>query len=300
MIYTLTLNPALDYYIEVPHYKEGAVNRTVSECITCGGKGINVSIVLSRLGVENTALGFVGGFTGAELERRLETEGVKTDFLKLEEGNTRINVKLKTDTESDFNASGPDINKEDVEKLYQKLNSLNENDFLLLSGSIPSSLPCTIYSDIAKIASSKKVKLIIDAEKELLTDALAYKPFLVKPNHYELGEIFGKKLAVKEDIIDAAKKLQSMGAANVYVSMAKDGGILLCEKGVVYSSPPPRGKLVNSTGAGDSLVAGFLSEYIATNDYKKAFFKGLSAGSATAFSKDLATKDEIMELYSQF
>lgn len=300
MIYTLTFNPALDYIIKVPDYKEGQVNRTISEALLPGGKGINVSIILSHLSIKNTALGFVAGFTGNELESLLEKESVKTDFVHLENGNTRINVKLKAASETEINAPGPVIKKEDLNRLYRKLNNLKDGDFLVLSGSIPSSLPSSTYSEIAQMLSNKKINLVVDAEKELLGNVLKFSPFLIKPNHHELSEFFNKKFESKEDILLAAKALQKQGARNVLVSMAGDGGILVCESGETYFSPAPSGKVLNSTGAGDSLLAGFLSQYISSKDYKKAFIMGLCTGSASAFSYNLATKDEIEEIYSSF
>lgn len=300
MIYTLTFNPALDYIIEVSDYKEGMVNRTASEKLLPGGKGINVSIILSHLSTENTALGFVGGFTGNELETLLKKENVQTDFVQLKNGNTRINVKLKADYETEINATGPQISETELNMLYQKLNDLKDGDFLVLAGSIPSSLPDSVYCQIAQNLSEKKINLVIDAEKNLLKDVLKFNPFLIKPNHHELGDFFNERLESTEEIARAAKKLQNMGARNVFVSMAEKGGILACENNEIFFSVAPSGKVINSTGAGDSLLGGFLSEYISSKDYKKAFIKGLCAGSASAFSQNLATKDEIEKLYSFF
>lgn len=298
MIYTLTFNPALDYITEVSNFKEGQVNRTSSENILPGGKGINVSIVLSNLNVENTALGFAGGFTGKELESLLREKNIITDFIYVKGGNTRINIKLKTGTETEINATGPVITQTELNQLYKKLEKLHSGDFLVLAGSVPRTLPDTVYSEIAQRISKNKINLIVDAEKKLLENVLKFKPFLIKPNHHELGAILDAALNNKEDIVSAALKLQDMGAKNVFVSMAGDGGIFVSEKRDIFFSPAPVGKVINSTGAGDSLVAGFLSEYIYSKDYKKAFLMGLCSGSASAFSHDLATKDEIEKLYS--
>jgi len=300
MIYTLTFNPALDYIVKVSDYKEGMVNRTSSETLLPGGKGINVSMILSHLSTENIALGFVGGFTGTELETLLENEKVQTDFVRLTNGNTRINVKLKADCETEINAAGPKISKAELNMLYKKLNELKDDDFLVLAGSIPSSLPDSIYCQIAQNLSGKKINFVVDAEKNLLKDFLKFKPFLIKPNHHELGDFFNKKLESKEEIACAARKLQEMGARNVFVSMADKGGILACENNEVFFSVAPSGNVINSTGAGDSLLGGFLSEYISSKDYKKAFIMGLCAGSASAFSQNLATKDEIEKIHSFF
>lgn len=300
MIYTLTLNPSIDYILNIDNFTEGIVNRTVSENMLYGGKGINTSVVLTNIGVDNTALGFVGGYIGKEFEKLLNADGVRTDFVYLKNSNTRINVKIKGKSETDINACGPEIAENEIAALFSKLDNITEGDFITLAGSIPKSVSKDIYVKIAEKLNHKKANLIIDAEKNLLTDVLPYNPFLIKPNHHELGDIFGKKLSNKEEIICAAKELQKMGARNIFISMAGDGGILLAENTTVYISPAPCGKVINSTGAGDSLVAGFLAEFIKTNDYKKAFIYGLCAGSASAFSERLATKDEIDKLYNNF
>ena len=300
MIYTLTLNPALDYVIHISKFKEGLVNRTEYEELLYGGKGINTSAVLSNMGIENVALGFVGGNIGKEFEQLLNKDGISTDFIYLKNGNTRINIKIKGASETDINASGPNVCKDEIDTLFDKITALKENDFITLAGSIPSSVPDDIYIRIAQMLSSKNVNVVVDAEKNLLTDVLKYKPFLIKPNHHELGGIFGKDFKSKNEIISAARELQHQGARNVFVSRAGDGGIFLAENGDAYFSPAPSGKVINSTGAGDSLIAGFLAEYITTNDYKKAFIYGLCAGSASAFSERLAAKNEIDNLYNSF
>lgn len=300
MIYTLTLNPALDYVVNVDEFKEGLVNRTKSEEILYGGKGINTSVVLTNIGVENTALGFVGGYIGKEFERLLNKDDVKTDFIYLNNGNTRINVKIKGINETDINAKGPDVSKSEIDSLFEKIQLLKDGDYITLAGSIPSSVPGEIYVKIARMLKDRNINLVVDAEKELLTDVLQYNPFLIKPNHHELGDIFGKKFSSEEEITSAGKELQKMGARNIFISMAGDGGIFIAEDGKTYYSPAPQGKVVNSTGAGDSLVAGFLAGFLQTNDYKKAFVYGLCAGSASAFSERLATKKEINGLYNGF
>ena len=257
-------------------------------------------LTLRAHGIENIALGFTGGYIGEEFEALLRNDGVKTDFVKLKNGNTRINIKIKAQTETEINAKGPDVSAEELENLLLKLGNIQAGDYITLAGSVPPSIPADIYVRIAEKLSSKGVNIIVDAEKNLLTEVLPYKPFLIKPNHHELAEIFGKELMPREEIISAAKELQKMGARNVLVSMAGDGGIFVGEDNVVYFSPAPKGKVINSTGAGDSTVAGFLAEYIRSGDYKKAFIYGLCAGSASAFSEKLATKNEINNLFNAF
>ena len=298
MIYTITFNPAIDYIVNVPDYKSGAVNRSSSDKVLAGGKGINVSTVLNNLGCENTALGFTAGFTGNEIKRILSGMGVKTDFIELQEGYTRINVKLKSSEETEINGQGPDISQYEIEKLMKKLDSLEDGDYLVLAGSIPKSLPDSIYCDIMKRLSAKKLNIVVDATGDLLVNVLEYHPFLIKPNNHELGEIFGRELKTDEEITECAKELQKKGARNVLVSMAGDGAILVSEDGNVLKSLPPQGKVVNSTGAGDSMVAGFIAGYLEGKEYKKAFLMGLSAGSASAFSENLATREEIIRTYN--
>lgn len=296
MIYTITFNPAIDYVVNVSNYCEGKVNRTTAEKIMPGGKGINVSVVLKNLGIENTALGFKAGFTGDEIERLLRNDGIKTDFIPLKDGCSRINIKLKAKTETEINAQGPQIDADAINDLYEKLYMLCDGDFLVLAGSIPKGLPDTMYCDIMRGLSGKKINFVVDAEKTLLEAVLEYKPFLIKPNHHELGEIFGRQLTDKVEIARCAKELQKRGARNVFVSMAGEGGILAAESGDVMYTKAPEGKVINSTGAGDSAVAGFIAGYMADNDLKKAFLTGICAGSASAFSTELATKEEILSL----
>lgn len=297
MIYTITFNPALDYIMVVPSCRSGEVNRTESEKIMAGGKGINVSIVLNNMGVENTALGFISGFTGGAIENILADMNCKTDFIKLDNGFSRINVKIKSDTETEINGQGPDISDDAVKKLYEKLDSLNDGDTLVLAGSIPSSLSDSIYCEIMDYLKDKKLNIVVDATKDLLVNVLNYKPFLVKPNNHEIGEIFGVELKTRSEVVPYAKKMQEMGAKNVLVSMAGEGAVFVGENGEVYESEAPKGKLVNSTGAGDSMVAGFLAGYMEKQDFMYALKMGLSAGSASAFSENLATKEEILNVF---
>lgn len=297
MIYTITFNPALDYIMVVPSCRNGEVNRTESEKIMAGGKGINVSIVLNNMGVENTALGFISGFTGGAIENILADMNCKTDFIKLDNGFSRINVKIKSDTETEINSQGPDISDGAVKKLYEKLDSLNDGDTLVLAGSIPSSLSDSIYCEIMDYLKDKKLNIVVDATKDLLVNVLKYKPFLVKPNNHEIGEIFGVELKTRNEVVPYAKKMQEMGAKNVLVSMAGEGAVFVGENGEVYESEAPKGKLVNSTGAGDSMVAGFLAGYMEKQDFMYALKMGLSAGSASAFSENLATKEEILNVF---
>lgn len=294
MVYTVTLNPALDYVMKVGSLRYDDINRTTAEEIYYGGKGINVSVVLSRLGVENTALGFLAGFTGAKLEEMLKADGINCDFNYLKSGNTRINVKIKADTELDVNACGPDIAAADVEALLSKLDGIQPGDYLVLAGSIPSTLPDDIYQQMLARLSDRGVNFVVDATGDLLLNVLQYRPFLVKPNHHELGDLFGVVTDTDEAIIEYATKLQSMGARNVLVSRAKDGAMLIDENGNSHKIGVAQGKLVNSVGCGDSMVAGFVAGYIDKADYAYALKLGSACGNATAFSEELATKEEIM------
>lgn len=297
MIYTITFNPALDYIIQVPNYIEGTVNRTSEEKILAGGKGINVSTVLKNLGFDNTALGFISGFTGKVLKEMLSELNVKNDFISLENGFTRINVKIKADKETEINGQGPKISDDAIEKLYKKLDLLNDGDVLVLAGSVPNTLPESIYCDILEHLQNKDLKVIVDATGKLLTDTLKFKPFLIKPNNFELSEIIGKELTTDEEIAQGAKALQKTGARNVLISRGGDGALLVTENGDVLKSAAPKGKVINTTGAGDSMVAGFIAGYIEENDYTHALKMGLSAGSASAFSENLATGDEVRAIY---
>lgn len=299
MINTITLNPSLDYIVKVDSFKVDSLNRIEEERICAGGKGINVSIVLKNLGVENTALGYVSGFTGDEILRQIESHGVSCDFVKLKKGFSRINVKLKSDGETEINGAGPEITEEDLKVLYDKLSHLTKGDYLILSGSIPTSVPDDIYENIMNSLLDTGVEFIVDATKDLLLKVLKYKPFLIKPNHHELAEMFNVELNNDEDIIKYGKKLQEMGAKNVLISMAGDGAILIPENGEAIKREVPKGVLKNSVGAGDSMVAGFLCGYLKNNDIDEAFKMGIATGSASAFSDNLATVEEVNNLLKQ-
>ena len=299
MIYTVTLNPSLDYVVEMDAMKPGATNRSKSEYMLPGGKGINVSIVLKNLEVPSVALGFIAGFTGAEISKSVSELGVNTNFIPLKEGMSRVNIKLKAGEETEINCVGPVITEDQVQKLYAQLDTLTEGDILVLAGNIPDSVSDSIYQDIMIRLADKNVMVIVDATRDLLCNVLPMHPFLIKPNNHELGEIFGVELETNEEIIIYGKKLQEKGARNVLISMAGDGAIFLGEDGSIFESPAPKGTVVNSVGAGDSMVAGFLAGYLEKKEYQHAFKMGISAGSASAFSKDLATKDEIYTVYNR-
>lgn len=299
MIYTVTFNPSLDYVIQTEHLRMGEINRTTSEAVYPGGKGNNVSVVLANLGVKSKTLGFVAGFTGEELEKRLKESGCVTEFIHLKEGMTRINVKIHSDTESEINGQGPAIPEEAVEALFEKVDRLQREDILVLAGSIPGVLSEEIYEKIMERLAGRGIKIVVDAAGNLLLNALKYHPFLIKPNQCELGELFGVTLSKETEIIAYAGRLQKMGAVNVLVSMAENGAILLTEDGTVYKKTPPEGTVVNSVGAGDSMVAGFLAGYLNTKDYEKALQLGIAAGSATAFLPWLAGKEEIVRHLQQ-
>ncbi|MDE6923662.1 MAG: 1-phosphofructokinase [Acetatifactor sp.] len=300
MIYTVTFNPAIDYAIGVDTLELGMTNRSAFEQLLPGGKGLNASTILNHLGVDNVALGFIAGFTGAEIKRSFEAMGGKSDFIELKEGISRINVKIKSVSETEINAAGPVINSEALVQLMTKLNALEDGDILILAGSIPASLPDSLYSDIMKMLSDRKVMIAVDATKDLLVNVLPHRPFLVKPNNHELGEIFGVTLKTREEVVPYAKRLQEKGAANVLVSMAGEGAVLLTETGEVLMSGAPKGKVKNSVGAGDSMVAGFIAGWCEKKDYAHAFKMGISSGSASAFSELLATKAEIRQVYDAF
>ena len=299
MIYTVTFNPSLDYIVTVDDFKLGLTNRTTSELMLPGGKGINVSIVLGNLGINNTALGFTAGFTGKEIVRRVEELGVKSDFIPIEEGFSRINLKLKSIDGTEINGSGPVISQEKVDQLMKKLHALTSKDILVLAGSIPSSMPDDMYSKIMAELQDTGAMIVVDATRDLLVNVLQYHPFLVKPNNHELGEIFDVELKTREDVVPYARKLQEMGATNVLVSMAGEGAVLVAADGSVSSAPAPKGTLVNGVGAGDSMVAGFIAGWMEKHSYEHAFHMGVSAGSASAFSELLATKEEIQAIYQQ-
>ena len=299
MIYTVTFNPSLDYIVSVENFQLGITNRTSSELMLPGGKGINVSTVLMNLGIENKALGFVAGFVGDEIIRRLEEMGVQNGFIRIEEGVSRINLKLKSIDGTEINGQGPVISPEHVEELMKQLDRLGEGDVLFLSGSIPSSMPDDAYQKIMERLDGRGVQIVVDATKDLLLNVLEYHPFLIKPNNHELGELFGVELKTREEVIPYAKKLQEKGAVNALVSMAGEGAVLIDANEDVYMAPAPKGMLVNGVGAGDSMVAGFMAGWLEKQDYEHAFCMGVSAGSASAFSEHLATKAEIEAVYQQ-
>lgn len=296
MIYTVTFNPAIDYVVRMEKLEIGSVNRSREEALFYGGKGINVSTVLKNLGVDSVALGFVAGFTGKAIEEGVAALGVKADFITVSDGVSRINVKLKAGEETEINGKGPNISDAELEELYKKLDGLTDGDCLVLAGAIPPSLPSDVYEKIMARLAGKKVDIVVDATKDLLLNVLKYHPFLIKPNNFELGEMFGVTLHSDEEIEEYAKRLQALGARNVAISMAGDGSMLLTETGETYRMGVPKGKVVNSVGAGDSMVAGFIASYFAEHDYKKALKYGAATGSATAFSEGLATKDQVEKL----
>jgi 1-phosphofructokinase len=297
MIYTVTFNPSLDYIVSMNDFQLGKTNRTTEELILPGGKGLNVSTVLHNLGIENTALGFTAGFVGEEIKRLASAIGYGYDFIDVQNGNSRINVKLKDFDGTEINGMGPEIDGNALNALMEKLRMLKEGDTLILAGSIPASMPKSIYSDILKVLDGKGIDFVVDATKELLLNVLQYHPFLIKPNNHELGELFGVKLEKKEQIEPYARKLQELGARNVLVSMAGEGAVLLDESGNLHQLDAPKGKLVNAVGAGDSMVAGFLAGWIEQKDYLHAFKMAVCAGSASAFSEGYAKKEEVETLY---
>ncbi len=300
MIYTITFNPAIDYVVRMgAELLPGMTNRSDSEECYFGGKGINVSTILQNLGIENTALGFVAGFTGKAIAESVNQKGIKADFIELPEGISRINVKIKGAAETEINAQGPKIPQDAIDKLFKQLEALQDGDTIILAGSIPNSLPSDIYEKILEKLSDRKINTVVDATKDLLKNVLKYHPFLIKPNNHELGEMFGTVLKTDEEIEAHAKKLQEMGARNVLISMAGDGAMLITETGEKHRVGVPKGQVRNSVGAGDSMVAGFVAGYMQKHDYAEALKMGTAAGSATAFSDDLATGEAIRELYSR-
>ena len=296
MIYTVTFNPAIDYVVRVEEVSLGQVNRSNREEIQFGGKGINVSVMLKHLGTDSCALGFLAGFTGKAIEDDLHRMGIRTDFIHLSQGMTRINVKLKAKEETEINGQGPGISQVDFQKLLEQVALLQPGDTLVLAGSIPQSLPDDVYERIIQSLAGKDIQVVVDATRDLLCHVLKYRPFLIKPNHIELGEIFDRTLHTDEEIRECASLLQQRGARNVLVSMAGDGAILLDETGAFHKIAAPKGEVKNSVGAGDSMVAGFLAGYLQSRDYETALRTGAAAGSATAFSEGLAQRDEVQSL----
>jgi len=297
MIYTVTFNPSLDYIVDVRDFQLGKTNRTVGEKILPGGKGLNVSMVLANLGQESIAYGFTAGFVGAEIERRMAQMGCETDFISLPQGVSRINVKLQSYEGTEINGQGPAIDEAAVNHLLRKLEELQTGDYLVLAGSIPAAMPGHIYEHILQHLQGKEIQTIVDATGELLKSVLPYRPFLIKPNGDELGALFGVTLDTRKSVIPYGRRLQEMGARNVLISMGGEGAVLIAEDGIIYETDAPKGKVINAVGAGDSMVAGFLSSWMAEKDAKKAFYTGVAAGSASAFSANLATKSEVDELY---
>lgn len=297
MIYTVTFNPSLDYIVTVNDFRLGETNRTASEQMLPGGKGINVSTVLENLGFDNTALGFVAGFTGREIVSKVRELGFQSEFIELDEGWSRINIKMKDFDGTEINGQGPAISWAALQALLEKLDGLKEGDVLVLAGSIPASIPETIYAEIMKRLDGKGVLTVVDATNDLLMEVLPYHPFLIKPNQHELGAIFGVELDTQESVVPYARKMQEQGALNVLVSMGGKGAVLLDADGEVHMLPAPEGTLVNAVGAGDSMVAGFLAGWLEKKDYEHAFRMGVSAGSASAFSERLATRAEVETLY---
>ena len=296
MIYTVTLNPSLDYIVTVKDFAIGKTNRTSTEEMLPGGKGINVSIVLQNLGIKSTALGFTAGFTGAEIERKTKELGFASEFIRVEDGFSRINVKMKDFEGTEINGQGPVISEAHARKLFEKLDALQAGDILVLAGSIPKGMARCAYRDMVEQVSEKGILCVVDTTGESLSSVLPYHPFLIKPNNHELSELFGVEIKSRKDAVPYAKKLQEMGARNVLVSLAGEGAVFASEKGEVYLSQAPGGKLVNGVGAGDSMVAGFLAGWLEA-DYLHAFRMAVSAGSASAFSQGFATKEDIRKLY---
>lgn len=299
MIYTITFNPSLDYLMFVDNFEIGQTNRSSKEQIYPGGKGFNVSTILWRLQVPTTALGFIAGFTGQEIEKQLSLRGFNLDLCELDQGMSRINVKMKNSEETEINGSGPEIPASKITELFNKLEQLKQGDILVLAGSIPNSLPDDIYEQIMKQLEDKKILIIVDATNNLLKKVLPYHPFLIKPNLHELEELFATKITSQKQIIEYGKQLQQLGASNVLISLGKDGAILIAENNTVYACPGAKGKLINSVGSGDSMVAGFIAGYLVNHDYANALKLGSACGGATAFSSDLAQKELIEEIEQQ-
>lgn len=299
MIYTVTLNPSIDYVIKVDKLTTGNINRVNEEHVYPGGKGINVTRILKSLDNDNIALGFVSGFTGDYIINSLQELNLKSDFIKVKEGFTRINVKVKSEEETEINGQGPKISEEELNQFYKVIDKLVDGDILILSGSIPSCLDERLYESIMKKVEDRDIKVIVDATKNLLLNVLKYKPFLIKPNNHELAEMFNVELNSTEDVVFYARKLKEMGAQNVLISMGKDGALLVTENDEVFASSVAKSEVVNSVGAGDSMVAGFIAGYLKSNSYEEALRLGAASGGATAFSSDLATREFIDKLVDE-
>lgn len=299
MIYTVTLNPSLDYVVSVEDFQPGKTNRTSEEQIYAGGKGINVSAQLKNLGCDSVALGFVAGFTGQEIQRQLKEKEINTDFILLQEGSSRINLKIKNIEGTEINGTGPCIRQVELDALLQKLDALQTGDVLFLSGSIPGSVPGDIYARMMKRLEHKGILVVLDTAGEALRKGLSLKPFLIKPNQQEINELFGVRVNTREELLVLGKKLQEMGARNVLISLAGEGAVLICENGKIYRSKAPKGKPVNSVGAGDAMLAGFMAEWLKTVNYEEAFYRSVATGSATAFAEGFATEEAVQALYKQ-
>lgn len=293
MIYTITFNPALDYISQVENFEIGKINRTKTEKILPGGKGLNVSTVLKNLGLGSTALGFIADFTGKELKRKIEEHGIETDFVEVKNGMTRINVKISSNEETALNGNGPEISEEELQQLLDKIDKIKKGDIVILAGNVPKCIKNNIYEIICLKLEKNGVTFIVDSTRELLINVLKYKPFLIKPNKDELQETFNVKINTNEEIVEYAKKLQEMGAQNVLISLGGDGAILITKEGKQYYKQAPKGQVVNTVGAGDSMVAGFIVGYLESGDYEQALKMGIATGSASTFSMNLATKEEV-------
>lgn len=299
MIYTVTLNPSIDYVVHIDKLISGITNRTISEEYYFGGKGINVSHVLAELDLDNTALGFVAGFTGEAIEKGTEHPRITTDFIHLKEGVSRINVKIKSDEETEINGQGPHIDDEALAAFMEKTDGIVDGDTLILSGSIPKTMPDDVYERILERLKDRRVRIVVDATKKLLANSLKYRPFLIKPNRQEISEMFGVEVKDEETTLFYARRLQEMGAQNVLVSLGGDGAMLLDEFGKVHKAAAAKGKVLNTVGSGDSMVAGFVAGCILKNDYAYALRLGTACGGATAFLPGLATREKIEELMTQ-
>ena len=299
MIYTLTLNPSIDYVFSVDNFMVGCTNRTFDEHIYPGGKGINISRMLNNLNVDSVALGFLSGFTGEKILNDLNNEGIKSDFVFLDKGHTRINLKFKNYDGTEINGLGPKICDEDLKEIWCKFNQLQNGDIVFLSGSIPNGLQQNLYSQIMKKYSEKDIRFIVDATKDSLMDTLQYRPYLIKPNKDELSEIFDVSITTKEQAVYYAKILKEKGALNVLVSLGSKGAVFVCCDGNIYMSNAPKGNLINSVGSGDSMLAGFISAVLQNYSYKNAFLYSVACGSATAFSEGFATFDEVHDIYKE-
>ena len=301
MIYTVTLNPSIDYIVRLDELKTGITNRTTSEEYYIGGKGINVSCVLSELGIKSTALGFVAGFTGEAIEKGLKNPKITADFITLKSGISRINIKIKAGEETEINCQGPHIDEEELLNLFDKIDNIQSGDTLIVAGNVPNTLPDDVYESILERLEGKDVRIVVDATKKLLVNSLKYKPFLIKPNRQELSEIFDTTVKTESDVVKYAQELQKMGAKNVLVSLGGDGALLVDEFGEVHKEGVIKGyKVLNTVGSGDSMVAGFVAGCIDKNDYSYALKRGSACGNATAFLNGLATKEKIEELLAQF